>query len=98
MHIVVSWDVKASGKQWDAINQSLKDQLAPYSWVRPLSTLYIVKVKGEEQRKSLKSALVEVAKSVNETVHVVISPAMSSGTYDGFLPKGAWEKINKRTV
>lgn len=97
MHVTVSWDISASGQRWAEVNALMKAALKGYSWVRPLSALYIVKVDSPEDRIALKEALVNVIKSVDVKVHVIITPAMEGGTYSGWLPKGLWEKINQRT-
>jgi hypothetical protein len=97
MHLVVSWDITASGERWTAINDNLKEGLNPYSWARPLSTFYVVKVSGEPDRIKIRDALLERARAVHETVHFVISPLMQAGRYDGYLPRDMWDKINQRT-
>ena len=97
MHVVISWDISASGDQWDTINERMREQIKPFSWARPLSTFYVVRIAGETDRQSIKKQLTSVAKSVSETVHFVISPLMSAGRYDGYLPNDSWNKINERT-
>lgn len=97
MHVTVSWDISATGPRWTEINDLMKGALKGYSWVRPLKSLYIVKVASAEDRTILKDGLVRVIKSVDEKVHVLITPPMEGGTYTGWLPKGLWEKINQRT-
>lgn len=96
MHVTVSWDISATGNRWNEINNLMKGALKGYSWVRPLKTLYVVKVDSAEERIELKDALVEVIKSVSETVHLIITPPMEGGNYTGWLPKSLWEKINQR--
>lgn len=97
MHVTVSWDISATGPRWLEINELMKGALKGYSWVRPLKSLYIVKVDSLEDRTALKDGLVNVVKSVDEKIHFLITPAMEGGTYSGWLPKSLWEKINQRT-
>lgn len=97
MHIVVSWDISASGNRLTEIDNKMRQGLKGYSWVRPLKAFYVVQVTSEEDRKNIKSALVGVAKEATEHVNFVVSPAMSGGRYDGYLPQDMWEKINKRS-
>jgi hypothetical protein len=94
---MLSWDIAATGERWTAINARLKEVLSTYSWVRPLKTVYIVKVASQEQRQELKAAFVDVVKSTSERVNFVMSPPMEGGSYSGWLPKPLWEKIAKRT-
>ncbi len=97
MHIAVSWDISASGDRWNDINNELKAVIAAYSWVKPLNTFYIIKIDAEPSRRSIKDQLIAVARKTTETVHFVVTPVMSGGRYDGFLPKDTWELINQRT-
>lgn len=96
MHIMLSWDIAATGEKWNAANARMKEALSGYSWVRPLKTLYIVKVSSQEQRQELKAALVEVVQGTTERITFVMTPAMEGGAYSGWLPKPLWEKIAKR--
>lgn len=97
MHLVISWDIKASKPKWDEVDEKLKACLEGYSWVRPLTTFYVVRTDSEADRAILKERLVAVARSAGVTVHIVISPSMAGGRYDGFLPADSWEKLNKRS-
>jgi hypothetical protein len=97
MHVVVSWDIKSgSPSRWKVINEKLRDTLGPYSWVRALSTFYIVKLNSQDERKLLQEALTTSVKALPERVHFIISPVMIGGRYNGWLPKDMWEKVNKR--
>lgn len=75
----------------------LKESLRGYSWVRPLTTFYVVRTNSEADRSLIKDRLVEVASSAGATVHIVISPTMSGGRYDGFLPSDFWPTLNERS-
>lgn len=98
MHIVVSWDIKTTGPKWDEIDKNLKQCLDGYSWVRPLTTFYVLRIHSEADRGIMRDRLVAVAKATaGITVHIVISPTMAGGRYDGFLPSDAWPKLNERS-
>jgi len=97
LHVVVSWDISASGERWTTLNESLRGALQPYAWVRPLSTFYIVPIQSEYERTRIQDALVARAKAVSETVHILISPVMVGGQYMGYLPNDMWAKISERT-
>ena len=97
MHFVVAWDISAKGERWTAINNDLKSVIDKYSWARPLTTYYIVKVSGQSDWDAILNSLTTKAKSHKETVHFVMSPLMQGGRYNGILPKDMWDKINKRT-
>ena len=97
MHVTLSWEITATGQRWTEINNALKGALKGYSWVRPLKTLYVVKLASAEERQELKDAILGVIKSVDESVHLVITPPMEGGSYAGWLPRDLWDKINQRT-
>lgn len=97
MHVAICWDISATGARWNAINEKLKAEIKSYSWVRPLGTLYVVKVTSTEDRDSLVDRLTAIVKNLPEKVHFVVTPTMSGGRYNGWLPKDLWDKINERT-
>lgn len=98
MHFVVSWDIEAIGEEWNTEDTKLRDKLKAYSWVRPLKTLYIVKVDSQAIWDSILTELGAVAKSSPKTVHFIMSPLMSGGRYNGILPQDAWDGINERST
>lgn len=97
MHVTLSWDISAEGARWNEINEKLKAEIKNYSWVRPLKTVYVVKVASLEDRNSLTERLISVIKSNNYDVNVMVTPVMTGGRYNGYLPRDLWEKINERT-
>lgn len=97
MHVAVTWDISATGDRWRTINDDMKNALGSRSWVRPLTTFYVMRVSGEVDRRVIRDALQAVAESVTERVHFIISPTMASGRYDGYLPRDMWQKLNART-
>ncbi|WP_422450692.1 MULTISPECIES: hypothetical protein [unclassified Endozoicomonas] len=98
MHLAISWDISAQNPQWDQLNNQMLAVLSPYSWVRPLSTFYVVRVNGEVDRHNIFNGLTAVAQSSTmNQINFLISPLMSAGRYDGFLPQDAWVNINERT-
>ena len=97
MHIVISWDIHAKGARWDEINDEMKECLSGYSWVKPLTTFYVVQVSGNEDRTRLKKALVDVCRNYPKMINLIVSPTMQGGSYGGWLPKSLWPKLRKRT-
>lgn len=98
MHVTVSWDISATGTKWTEINNEMKGTLQGYSWVRPLKSLYVVKVDSPEERGELKDALISIIKkNKDRKIHLLITPLMQGGSYTGWLPKSLWEKLDQRT-
>ena len=96
MHALVSWNIKAESPQWEELNEELKSCLEDYSWVKPLSTLYIVQIEDAYDHLSLKESLAEVCRDHPNMIHFVMGPPIQGGNYDGWLPKSLWPAIRKR--
>ena len=100
MHIVVSWDINEPASiNWSNWNDQLKAVLAPYAWVRPLRTVYVVPVDSLEARNSINAGLTKVANSApGGSIHVLVSPIMFGGQYAGVLPANLWPELNRRST
>ena len=98
MHFIVSWDIKTPEPEFSRLNDLLKQCLKGYSWVRPLKTVYVVKVNSNEEKEVIKQQLKDVAKENQKKINILISPLMEGGSYSGWLPVDLWEKLKKRTV
>ena len=98
MHVVVAWEIKIPlGTERSQLAKSLRECLEGFSWVRPLSGLYIVQVDDDVERDLIKSNLMEVSKANPGKLRLIISPVMDGGRYSGWIPKDLWPKIRKRT-
>ena len=98
MHTIISWDIKAEGDEWEALNTSLRNCLDGYSWVKPLTTFYVVQLDDASERQELKDCLTEVCRANPKKINLIIAPAMEGGSYGGWLPKTLWPKIKQRTT
>ena len=97
MHVVLSWDI-SNQNLWSEINEQLKTCISNHSWVKPLTTLYIVKVYSSEDLQGIIENLTNVARKYPGDVNIVCTPLMTGGTYNGWLPKNMWDEINARTL
>ncbi len=97
MHFVVSWDISASGERWKTLNDKMREKLSAYSWVRPLTTLYVVKVASQETWDSILTALTDVCKENPKEINFIMTPLMNGGQYNGWLPEGTWKEVNERS-
>ncbi len=99
MHIVVSWDITGNANlnrgHWE---DQLKAVILQYSWVRPLTTFYVVQIPDPYARQIIVDGLVRVSTSAGGLINVVVSPPMSGGTYQGSLPRDLWPELNKRSA
>jgi hypothetical protein len=96
MHLAVLWEVRVSGEQAAAVEQSLRDALKGYSWVNPLSSYYVVQVGGESDRQLIRERLLTFARANSGVVRFLITPLMK-GNYTGWLQGSAWPKLRERT-
>lgn len=98
MHFVLIWNINISaGPERQRIDEDFRSCLKGYSWVRPLSSTYIVKIKDEESWAQIRAQLVEICKGNQKSANFIMSPVMDGGRYAGWLPKALWEKIKART-
>jgi hypothetical protein len=97
MHFVVSWDISASGTEWTTLNDRMRANLAPYSWVRPLTTLYVVQVAGQQVWDSILAGLTAVCQANPSKIYFIMTPLMNGGRYNGFLPENLWTEVNQRS-
>jgi len=97
MHFIVSWDIKASNPEWNRLNEGMKEILKPYSWARPLTTLYIVNVQDQTTWNNILTNLQNYCNINKGKIDFIMSPLMSGGRYDGILNKEMWDEINKRS-
>ena len=98
MHIIISWDIKnCENDEWNELNEKLRECINDYSWVKPLTTFYIVKLDSEKERKSIRENIVKICKVNKGKINIVISPVIYNGGYSGWLPHSMWDLIKERT-
>jgi hypothetical protein len=96
MHIMLAWNVTIDDEtDRKATNDRMRGALDGYSWVRVMPSVYVVKIDEADERDRLQERLREIAKE-EDAVKYIISPLMTGGQYNGWLPKRLWPKINER--
>jgi hypothetical protein len=97
MHFVINWEIRSSDKpQREELSALLRKCLSGYSWVKPLSNCFIIKVRSEADRVIIVAKMVTLAKENPSSLYFVASPLMKGGKYRGWLPRRFWAMINKR--
>jgi hypothetical protein len=96
MHCVVSWDISEGVPARSTLEQKMLTVLQPHSWIRPLTTFYIVQVAGQIAYNSMIAQLISVAQQHPNRINVVVTPLMSGGQYNGLLPGNLWPEIANR--
>ena len=84
------------------VDASMREALTGYSWVRPMRSIYVVKVRSREERDEIAESLMDEAEASEKEgladVRLMVGPAMRHGNgYDGYLPGDVWSKVNART-
>ncbi len=97
MHFVLTYDLSATGERRAEIERQIDDVLHPYRHTRHLTTFYIIHVDTRQQWVDIRNQLQNLARSISEIFHFIMSPTMSGGVYDGFLITTEWEDINSIT-
>ncbi|AQS61772.1 hypothetical protein A8L48_22570 [Rhizobium rhizogenes] len=99
VHILVSWDITNASEPgaWNMWNERLKEVIKSYSWVRPLNTVYVIEVPNEFVRRNIINGLQAVSRQHSGYIHIVVTPAMVGGQYDGVLPQNLWPELNARS-
>lgn len=95
MHIAVTWDI-TEGPDRANLSSQMVEVLQPYSWVRPLTTFYIIKTDAVG-RETINANLTKIGQRFPQRIRFVVTPLMQ-GPYQGFLTQQDWTAINERTA
>jgi hypothetical protein len=91
--VIVCVEINAVGDEATRIESALRDALKPYSWVRPLKSVYVVPLESEQQVSSIQSELLKRFMDIRAgAVYYLVVPV--SGRFDGFLPSNMWPPLN----
>jgi hypothetical protein len=100
MHFVATFQAFGTLAAKREILEEVRAQFKGRSWIRPMGETYIIRISSPAEHEEIRARLVAVArdrKDKGQKVWMLIGPPIESGSYNGFLPKDKWEKINKRT-
>lgn len=99
MHFTLILDIKASGERKTEIERYIWDDiLSKYKRAKRLSgKVIILQIESDSEWKKILERLSEYSKEQPETIHYIMTPAMTGGRYNGILPKDNWDFINEIT-
>ena len=60
----------------------------------PLEDVYVVQLADNTEWKELVSALQVIGAKYPQRLQFILTPLMEGGTYDGWIPKHMWPKLN----
>ena len=99
MHFALILDIKATGARKTEIDNHIWDNiLSKYKRAKRLSgKIIILKIESDSDWKNILERISEYTKDQEETIHFIMTPAMTGGRYNGVLPKDHWDFINEIT-
>lgn len=97
MHFVLSYDIHLTGEPRTRIENLIQDTIKQYSWVKPLTTLYVMEVNDQSQWDSILKSITSIYENNKGSINFIMTPLMQGGHYNGILNQKLWEEINKRT-
>lgn len=99
MHFALILDIKAIGDTKTEIEKYIWETLlSKYKRAKRLNgSLIIIKIDSDLDWKEILNKLNDYIKERTETIHFVMTPAMTGGRYNGVLAKDGWNYINEIT-
>lgn len=95
MHFVLSYDLSIeSGPQRTQIVNQIEGILPENNYVRRLSTFYIVHVETNEEWQRILNEMTTLSRNTSQ-LNFIMSPLMSGGMYNGYIPQNQWAAINQ---
>ncbi len=80
MHLIVSWDIRASGERRAEIDGAMKQGLDGYSWIQALSSFYIVEIISQFDWNRIQERLLSITQSFADEVNFIMSPVYHEET------------------
>jgi len=80
MHVIISWEIKATEEKHAQIDNAMRKGLAGYSWIHPLSMFYILDIRSEFDWYIIQDRLLSIAQNYSSEVNFLMSPAYDEET------------------
>jgi hypothetical protein len=97
MHFVLTYDIHSTGQTRSNIENQISAVINQYSWVKPLTTTFVVNVQGQAQWDIILNALTNISRNNPSSLNFLMTPLMSGGRYNGMLNENLWVEINNRS-
>jgi hypothetical protein len=99
MHFALVLDIKATGVRKTEIETHIWDTiLSKYKRAKRLNgNMIVAQISSDTDWNEILSKMAEYVKEQKETIHFIMTPAMTGGRYNGILPKDNWDFINEIT-
>jgi hypothetical protein len=97
MHFVLSYDIHATGDNRTRIEESINQIITQFSWVKPLTTTFIIQVNGQLEWNNIQESLSNLSRNNQGSINFLMTPLMQGGRYNGWLNQDLWNEINRRS-
>jgi hypothetical protein len=78
MHFITAWDLKTEESRREEINSAMLEGLRGYSWVRLLSTFYIIEINFDRDWQVIHEKLLSTAQKYSGEINFLMSPIYNS--------------------
>lgn len=97
MNFVLTYDLNLEGQERKDIEDRITQVLEPYRHTKQLSTFYVLHIESYTQWEQILEGLTIIAKGLTGKFYFIMSPPVSGGRYNGYMPKASWSDINSIT-
>jgi hypothetical protein len=97
MHFVFSYNIAGAKEEVIRLKKEIDKIIKPNRWANRLTDFYIVESESQANWESILKQFQDLSNNSPAKFHFIMSPLMSGGRYNGILPQGSWEFVNKIT-
>ncbi len=98
MNFVMTYDLKLEGQERKDCEERIEMVLESYKYTKQLTTFFVVHIESYNQWDQILAGLSAIAKEVSGKFYFIMSPPVSGGRYNGYMPKASWNDINSITA
>ncbi|HMK48622.1 MAG TPA: hypothetical protein VK435_01095 [Thermodesulfovibrionales bacterium] len=74
MHFIVSWEIEPGCNRQDTINNAMLGALGGHSWIRLLSSFYVIEIEYDSDWSVIHNNLLSIAERFSGKVNFLMSP------------------------
>jgi len=95
MHFILTYYFDCDQEKCNSINGEVLSILDKFEKVNTFQHTFIIQAKGQAEWNKLQQDLSNIANRHGCDFKFLMTPLMVGGFYNGWLPVGQWDKINK---
>jgi len=97
MHCLLTYGLTGSPAEQARLNAEIAAVVKRNPHVQVLGNTYVIKVNSDAEATQLLNAIVGVARTAPNSMNFIVTPIISGGRYNGWLPQSLWTQINSVT-